>query len=125
MARMTTVQLRPVPATNPASDVAAIWNEALENYEQITGLQVQYLDRANNVDQILDEIHEKETRFNSRRHDGSKLDKFRTLVSKSLAPIQSVGDIVSQATKAVGKLPTLTWSVAIICSCDATDFPSK
>ena len=53
------------------------------------------------MDQVLNDIGEDEGRFKRHRHDGSKSDKFRTLVSQSLAPIQSVGGIVAHATKTV------------------------
>ncbi len=60
---------------------------------------------ASSVDVILDDIHEKETKFKRYRHDGSKLDKFRTLVSKSLDPIDKVGNLVASAASMVWKQP--------------------
>ncbi|KAM5349322.1 hypothetical protein ACJ41O_005827 [Fusarium nematophilum] len=87
------------PKADATSDVGLIWKSAVDRYEAITGVQIQQLAQANSVAQILEDIDDKEARFKIHRHDGTKLDKFRTLVSQSLSPIQSVSDIVAQATK--------------------------
>lgn len=92
----------PNSAPNPIlSDVGSIWQNAVEHYERTTGVKIEQLAKAQNVQQILDDIGGKESRFRLHRHDGSKIDKFRTLVSQSLSPIQSVADIVAHATKSV------------------------
>ncbi|KAI8724317.1 hypothetical protein NCS52_00000500 [Fusarium sp. LHS14.1] len=87
------------PKTDVTSDVGLIWKSAVDRYEAITGEQIQQLARAKNVAQILEDIDNNEARFKIHRHDGTKLDRFRTLVSQSLSPIQFIGDIVAQATK--------------------------
>ncbi|EMT70529.1 Ankyrin repeat domain-containing protein 50 [Fusarium odoratissimum] len=60
---------------------------------------LQLFDRAGLKLQVLDTIEDKEEKFKWRRHDGSKIDKFRTLVKEALAPIQLIGDIIVNATK--------------------------
>ncbi|KAI8725461.1 hypothetical protein NCS52_00117200 [Fusarium sp. LHS14.1] len=87
-----------VPADS-TSEVGLMWKSAVARYEAISGVQVQQLAKAENVAMILKDIDDKEAKFTTHHHDGSKLDKFRTLVSQSLAPIQSIADIVAQATK--------------------------
>jgi len=84
------------------SDIGAIWKAAVEHYEKTTNVKLSSV-RANDVNQILAEIKDKNERFELYRHDGSKLDKFRTLVKSSLDPIEKLGDIVAQATNAVRK----------------------
>ncbi|RSL87145.1 hypothetical protein CDV31_016307 [Fusarium ambrosium] len=87
------------PKADVTSDVGLIWESAVDRYQAITGEQIQQLARAKSVAQILEDINDNEARFKIHRHDGTKLDRFRTLVSQSLSPIQFVGDIVAQATK--------------------------
>ena len=68
-------------------DVGAIWRVAMDRYEEITTVKIESLTGVRNVDEILKDIREREREFKDYRHDGSKLDKFRTLVSMSLNPI--------------------------------------
>lgn len=91
--------------TDPTSDVGTIWRAAIERYKRTAKVKLSSLSRTSNIDQILANIQKREERFNRRRHDGSKLDKFRTLVKNSLDPIEKLGNIVAQATKAVRKQP--------------------
>ena len=97
MAHHSTLCLR--PQTDGTSDLGLLWKSAVAQYEAIAGVQFQHLAKARSVSQILDDIDDKTAKFKSHRHDGSKLDRFRTLVSQSLAPIQSLASIVAQATK--------------------------
>lgn len=87
------------------SDVGAIWNAAVVRYEAITNTKISALAGPKNVDEILREITSRETTFSQRRHDGSKLDKFRTSVKNSLLPIEKWGGLVIMATKTVRNLP--------------------
>ncbi len=83
------------------TDVGLMWKEAIDRYEKITLVKIELLAQANNVEEILTEIHEREMKFKSHRHDGSRLDKFRSIVSKSLYPIEKVGEIVASAALTV------------------------
>lgn len=87
------------------TDVGTIWNAAVVQYEAITNTKISTLARPKNIDEILREITLRETAFSHNRHDGSRLDKFRTTVKNNLVPIEMLGDIVSKATKSVRNLP--------------------
>jgi len=96
----------PVEAKADATiDVGAIWRVAMDRYEELTMVKIESLAGASNVDEILSDIHERGTKFKGYRHDGSKLDKFRTLVSKSLNPIDKVGNMVALAASTVRRQP--------------------
>jgi hypothetical protein len=103
---MTTIDLHAESTIEP-TEVAAIWKAAIDRYETITKVKIESLSEASNIDQILAAIQERQAKLERHRHDGSKLDKFRILVKNSLAPIQMLGDIVSQATKIVRNLSLL------------------
>ncbi len=102
---MANVELPVESKADAIVDFSTIWKVAIDRYEEITMVKIQSLARANNVDEILNGIHERERKFKSYRHDGSKLDKFRTLVSNSLNPIKKVGDMVASAASTVRKPP--------------------
>lgn len=102
---MTTAGLRGQSAIGPPTDVGAMWNAAIDRYEKNTNVKISSLYRTNDMDQIITEIQKNEADFEKHRHDGSKFDKFRTVVKNSLNPIQTVGEIVAQATKAVREMP--------------------
>jgi hypothetical protein len=99
---MATVEL-PVDlvSVDATTDVGAIWKEAIDRYEEITKVKIESLTRASNVDEVLSETRKRKTLFQSYRHGETKLDKFRTLVSKSLSPIDKVGSMVASAASAV------------------------
>ena len=81
--------------------IGEIWKQAVDQYEKTITVKLESLDRANTVDEILDGMREREKKFKDFRHDGSKLDKFRTLLGKSLKPIDVVGDVAAAASSAV------------------------
>ena len=83
------------------TDVGALWKAAISRYEKITMVKIQSLAGADNVDEILMHIHDKEKKFTAHRHDGSKTQRFRTLVSKVLGPIEKLSSIVGSAVSAV------------------------
>jgi len=87
------------------TDIGAIWKAAIDRYEEITKVKIESLAGANNVDEILEGIHRRETKFQGFRHDGSKLDKFRSLVRKSLGPIEKLSNIATSAALAVRQHP--------------------
>ncbi|KAF4627731.1 hypothetical protein G7Y89_g10420 [Cudoniella acicularis] len=91
---MATVEL-PIRAT--PNVVGAIWKAAISRYEEITLQKIESFAGVNSADEILDQIHERERRFKGYRHDGSKLDKFRSHVNKSLGPIEKLSNIVASA----------------------------
>jgi len=100
---MATLQLPVESKADATIEFGAIWRVAIDRYEEITMVKIQSLAEANNVNEILNDIHERETKFKAYRHDGSKLDKFRTLVGRSLNPIEKLGDMVASAASTVRK----------------------
>ena len=90
--------------SGPSTDIGAIWDAAVLRYETTAGIKIQSLAGPASADNILINSKEREKQFTSRRHDGSRLDKFRTLVRKALGPIEMWGDIVTNATKTVKNL---------------------
>ena len=102
---MSTVEMPIESEADSITDLGTIWKVAMDRYEEITMVKIQSLAGANNVDEILNDIHERETKFKGYRHDGSKLDKFRMLVSKSLNPIEKLSDMVASAASTVRKQP--------------------
>ncbi len=95
---MTTVELPIRPIT---TNVGAIWKAAIERYEKITMVKIDSLGKTNSVKEILEEIHARETKFKAHRHNGSKLDEFRSRVSKSLGLIETLSNIASAAVSTV------------------------
>ena len=91
----------PQHSSGQTSDIGALWQAALDRYEQVTGFKVQLLEGSNNLDAVLAQVQEKSSLFESRRHDTSKADKFRSLVKESLGPVLVLGEVVVHATKLV------------------------
>lgn len=81
---MTTLSLSVESKADVIIEFDAIWRVAIDCYEKITMIKIQSLVEVNNVNEILNDIHERETKFKAHHHDNSKLNKFRTLVNKSL-----------------------------------------
>lgn len=104
--------------------IGGIWKEAVDQYEKTTAVKLESLDRANSVDEILDGMREREKKFKDFRHDGSKLDKFRTLLGKSLKPIDMVGDVAAAASSAVRRQTSVPLMIDhVSCSIDDRRFP--
>lgn len=89
------------------TDIGRIWQAALDEYESITGIRIQAFDGVNTIEGVLSAIIKDEEKFKHRRHDGSKLDRFRTLVAQSLGPIDKLGSIANNAAKGVSTLLSL------------------
>lgn len=98
-------------SANPTTDVGEIWRAAIDRYEEITKLEMNSLQKANTVEDILSEIKKTDEAIKNIRHDGSKTDKFRILVNRSLKPIETVSEIVAQAGSNVNSLHFSLWTV--------------
>ncbi|KAI4146689.1 MAG: hypothetical protein L6R39_003369 [Caloplaca ligustica] len=94
---MTTIGPPVESEADATADIGTIWQTAINRYEESARVKIESLAGASSVDVILDDIREQETKFKGYRHDGSRLAKFRTLVARSLGPIEKVGDIVASA----------------------------
>ncbi len=66
-------------------------------------IKIQSLVEVNNVNEILNDIHERETKFKAHHHDDSKLNKFRTLVNKSLNFIEKLSDMIASIISMIRK----------------------
>ncbi|KAH9882828.1 hypothetical protein J1614_000194 [Plenodomus biglobosus] len=86
-------------AVGPPTDIGAIWSTAVLRYEAITNVKIQTFAGPKSVDEIWNDSKEMEKNFSSHRHDRSRIDRFRTMVKNSLAPIEMWGNIVANATK--------------------------
>ncbi|KGO73285.1 hypothetical protein PITC_085840 [Penicillium italicum] len=83
-------------AVGDVTDVGAIWRAAVDRYTDITQVDLSLVEPVNNVEDVLNEINKREELFKRARHDGSKTDKFRGLVSRSLKSIDKVSEVVAQ-----------------------------
>lgn len=72
-------------------DVGALWKDALEQCERVSGTRIEQLAEANDVESFLSKVNDKETIVTLFRHDDSRMDKFRSLVRQSLGPIDLLG----------------------------------
>lgn len=98
---MTMTDLPIRSKTNVTTDIGALWQTAIARYEETAKVKFESLTTANKVEEVLKEIHERESRFQTYRHDGSKLDEFRSLVRKCLGSIEKIGQIVVSAASSV------------------------
>jgi len=103
---MELIQPRAGQAADQVVDAVQIWKAALDEYQRITGVRLQTLDSVSNIDDLLAQVNKDEEKFNRYRHNGSKFDRFRTLIRHSLGPIGELGNIVTQAAKAVSSVNT-------------------
>lgn len=81
--------------------ISALWTAALARYETKTGVRLDSVREARSLEEVVSHIQENQARFEKRRHSGSKFDRFRDLVKRSLEPIEPLGRVVSHATKGV------------------------
>ena len=95
----TGVAVASPPAT--VTDIGALWKGAIDQYEVVTGVKIESLSKANNVDEILCQIQGNMASFKGHRHDGSRLDRFRSLVGRSLDSVEQLSKIVASAASSV------------------------
>ncbi len=100
---MTTLSLSVKSKADVIIEFDAIWRVVIDHYEKITMIKIQSLVKVKNVNEILNDIHERETKFKAHRHDDSKLNKFRTLVSKSLNFIKKLSDMIALIASMIRK----------------------
>ena len=105
------------------TDLGAIWQEAVDQYEDATKVTIASLPPISNLNMVLNEIRTRETAFRSHRHNGSRLDKFRSLVSKSSKPIEVIGSMIASSASTVRG--NLIFIDRIISHDQFTGVPSK
>ena len=123
---MATFQQPTESVADATIDVGEIWSTAITRYEQDSMVKIESLARTSNVDEILNIISEREKKFKGYRHDGSRLDKFRTLVGKSLKPVEKLGDIVASAVSTVTMqpLPCSSFLDSLCLHCNSPSLPA-
>jgi hypothetical protein len=85
------------------SQIGELWEEAKRRYEANVGplTELSALGNVATVQTILDEVGKKAATFKQSRHDGSKTDRLRRALSRSLPMVQTLSEIGAQASKAV------------------------
>lgn len=91
--------LRMGPETT--TDVKKLWETAIRRYEEGSGRTLESLPEAKTLNDVLSEIQIRKSRFESRRHSDSKLDRLRDLVKKCLQPVEKLSEMVAQASSSV------------------------
>ncbi|KAK5309727.1 hypothetical protein LTR70_010039 [Exophiala xenobiotica] len=79
------------------TDVSDLWKAAIEEFEKTTKTKFDSIPRVNNVDDILKEVKARASSFQKVRHDEYELDKFRSLLARSLTPVEQLSKVVSSA----------------------------
>lgn len=75
------------------SDIAQLWQSAVEDYEKRTGKSL-HLAQFSNIDQIMKGTEGLSNEFKDFRHDRSKTDNVRTALKNNLWLIQKVVNTV-------------------------------
>lgn len=101
-----------VNTNSTQSDIGDLWKKAVDEFERTTNTKLDKLSPASNVEEILSIVQSQESRFNTFRHDKSRLDKFRSLVKRSLYPVEQMSKIISSAVTSV-RCPA-SFSTAVI-----------
>lgn len=92
----------------PASDIAQLWERAVEDYEKQTKKSL-HLAQFSNIDQIMKGTEGLSNNFKDFRHDRSKTDNVRTALKNNLWLIQKVVNTV-QAVGNAASVCSRTWS---------------
>lgn len=82
-------------------DTSEMWDSAIAQYEETTGVRLATLKGVKTVEDILNEVRLNQRVFLGRRHSGSRSDRVRAVLSQSLKPIGQLLEIATQASKGV------------------------
>ncbi|KAJ5668369.1 uncharacterized protein N7477_006939 [Penicillium maclennaniae] len=88
----------------PASDIAQLWQRAVEDYEKQTKKSL-HLAQFSNIDQIMKGTEGLSNEFKDFRHDRSKTDNVRTALKNNLWLIQKVVNTVEVVGNAASAFP--------------------
>jgi hypothetical protein len=84
------------------SDVGRLWEDALDKYYKDTKTNIKHLPQMKwSVGDIMEEQQRQVESFNKYRHNKGLTDKFRSVVNKNSAVIQSVANNVANAASSV------------------------
>jgi hypothetical protein len=101
MSMLTLNPASKVSAAGPTTQISALWNAAIEQYEKTSGIKLDVLSGVHSIDDVLVAVQDQNVRLELRRHSGSGIDKLRTQVKKCLSTIQELGGIIAPATSSV------------------------
>ena len=93
-----------VPEKSAATDIAALWYDALKSYSQTTGHDLSKVPRFTSVNDIMQDRQLQADVFNKKRHPGTKVDKLRSALSQSSDLIQTVGGYIASAAAPVWRI---------------------
>lgn len=92
------------PAESTAiDDIEALWKQAVDKFQQRTHTRMTDLATVSTLDELLAVVQSKEKQFKHYRHDGTRLDKFRTFLGKSLKPVEQLLNSLSNSVSVVSK----------------------
>lgn len=91
-----------------ASDIAKLWQRAVEDYEKRTKKSL-HLTQFSNIDQIMKDTEGLSNEFKDFRHDRSKTDNVRSAFKNNLWLIQKVVDTVGVVGIAAS-VCSVTWN---------------
>ncbi|KAJ6068941.1 heterokaryon incompatibility protein s [Penicillium canescens] len=87
-----------------ASDIAQLWQRAVEDYEKRTKKSL-HLDQFSNIDQIMKGTEGLSNEFKDFRHDRSKIDNVRNALKNNLWLIQKVVNTIEVVGNAASAFP--------------------
>ncbi|KAB8227377.1 prion-inhibition and propagation-domain-containing protein [Aspergillus alliaceus] len=90
--------------TGQASDIAQLWQRAVEDYEKRTKKSL-HLAQFSNIDQVMKGTEGLSNEFKDFRHDRSKTDNVRTALKNNLWLIQKVVNTVETVGSAASAFP--------------------
>lgn len=96
-------------APAPKSDLASLWEQAIDDYEKRTGKSLK-MTPVRSMNDVIQGAEKEVQNFQGFRHQGTKVDKVRTAFSNNLWLIQKVVNIIQIAgsTAAVRFFPIVT-----------------
>jgi len=94
--------------SNRNSEIGALWDAAVIEYNKTAGVKSVVPVQARTIDQVMAVTIEKEDYFKHWRNDKGKLDKLRGVLKASLGPLDALGQFVSaQASVVSDPLPLM------------------
>jgi hypothetical protein len=89
--------------------VALLWTEAVQRFEAETRTSISTPGSITSLDELIASLADKHSSFKIRRHNGSRLERLRTLAARALEPIRAISDVLAQATKLVRESNYAFW----------------
>lgn len=94
----------PASLRSDATDLGALWTNAVDDYMKKTGKQMDHL-RARSIDDVMKVTEKSMKVFGGFRHDDSKVDKVRSAFSRHLGDMQKAISGIEMVGAAAGAFP--------------------